>query len=324
MVTRLCNLRCGFCRIWEMDAKGEMTAEEWIRVLERSPRFLWIDLTGGEPTLRPDLREIIAAAIRIHRPWALHFPTNGFLPDRVAPLLEHGRRTRLVVTVSIDGPPALHDRMRGVEGSFERALETLQRARQAPGVTAKAGMTITSENESAIEATVAAIRERIPDFAGEELHINLAQVSGHFYGNSKESFTEATRLSRNAESSTAAATRLRSPSRLAASWLENRYRALLPHFLDSRRCPLPCAAMKASIFIAPDGVVHPCISDARIVGRLRDEEYNLRRLLESETAVRLGKAIAAGDCPHCWTPCEAYPTILEANGLTRRLLRLAR
>jgi hypothetical protein len=149
MVTRLCNLRCGFCRIWEMDAKGEMTAEEWIRVLERSPRFLWIDLTGGEPTLRPDLREIIAAAIRIHRPWALHFPTNGFLPDRVAPLLEHGRRTRLVVTVSIDGPPALHDRMRGVEGSFERALETLQRARQAPGVTAKAGMTITSENESA-------------------------------------------------------------------------------------------------------------------------------------------------------------------------------
>ena len=23
-------------------------------------------------------------------------------------------------------------------------------------------------------------------------------------------------------------------------------------------------------------------------------------------------AIADGDCPHCWTPCEAYPTIIDS------------
>ena len=75
--------------------------------------------------------------------------------------------------------------------------------------------------------------------------------------------------------------------------------------------------MSASCFISPNGDVHPCITDDRVAGNLRRENYDLRRVFASPEADRLRAAIAEGDCPHCWTPCEAYPTIL-ASALGRR------
>ncbi|RMH54709.1 MAG: radical SAM protein, partial [Candidatus Hydrogenedentota bacterium] len=96
-----------------------------------------------------------------------------------------------------------------------------------------------------------------------------------------------------------------------AGTLEKHYRLLLPKFLSTNRCPLPCRSLFASVFVSPTGEVHPCITDDRIVGRLREQNYSLRKILRSTAAERLRHDIAAGNCPHCWTPCEAYPTLIE-------------
>ncbi len=316
-LTYLCNLRCGFCRIWERRPEGEMTAGEWRRVLERSPRFAWIDLTGGEITLREDWEEIAEAAVAIHRPRVLHFPTNGSFPARLAPLEALARKTRLVVTVSIDGPREIHDRMRGVEGSWEKTVESLARIRAMKGVKVKAGMTLCRENEDEVERAVAEIAARVAGFGPEDLHVNLAQVSSHYYGNEAGLFEEARKVPKGARSEASLAGVL-------AGWLENRYRRLLPRYLATRRCPLPCRSLAATVFVSPTGEVHPCITDPRVVGHLRESNHDLAAILESPEAERLRKAIGAGDCPHCWTPCEAYPTIVECSLPARWVLNIAR
>lgn len=315
-LTYLCNLRCGFCHIWERRPEGELSFEEWDRVLVRAPRFLWVDLTGGEPLVRPDFPRILDAVIVRHRPLVVHFPTNGSFPARLPELASRVRGSRLVVTVSIDGPPAVHDRMRGVEGSFARAVESLRTLRTLPGVRSAAGMTLTSENEQEVGATLAALRREIPGFREADLHLNFAQVSAHYYGNSRDDFREAGALPPS---------RLEAwpPSALAQTWLERRYRALLPRFLATRRSPLPCRSLTASVFIGPKGDVHPCITDSRTVGNLRAHNYDLRALLASPSGRELRAAIVRGDCPHCWTPCEAFPTLIDHLPGARALLRSA-
>lgn len=304
-LTYLCNLRCSFCHIWERRPEGELTFEEWDRILAKAPRFLWVDLTGGEPLVRQDFPAILDAVVARHRPLVVHFPTNGSFPGRLTELAARARGSRLVVTVSIDGPPELHDTMRGVAGSFAKATESLRVLRSLPGVQAAAGMTLTSQNEHEVVATTRALSDAVPGFRAEDLHLNFAQISSHYYGNSPADFREATGLPDSPIMPWP-------PSVLARTWLERRYRALLPKFLATRRSPIPCKSLTASVFVGPKGEVHPCITDSRIAGNLRAYDYDLRTLLGSDEARRLRDAVAGGDCPHCWTPCEAFPTLVES------------
>src|SRR5204862_533518 len=62
-VTFWCNYRCTTCNIWKMAPRDELSLDEIRRFFARSGRFLWIDLTGGEVTLRKDFIDICHAVI---------------------------------------------------------------------------------------------------------------------------------------------------------------------------------------------------------------------------------------------------------------------
>ncbi len=70
---------------------------------------------------------------------------------------------KIVVTVSLDGPPEVHDRLKGKKGSWERALETFAALRREKGVEVFLGMTLQRENIDLRHDTIAAVREHIPD-----------------------------------------------------------------------------------------------------------------------------------------------------------------
>src|SRR3989441_9416111 len=77
-VTFWCNYRCQTCNIWKMAPRDELRLEEIQRFFQRSGRFLWVDLTGGEVTLRRDFIDVCHAVIDgCPDLLLLHFPTNG-------------------------------------------------------------------------------------------------------------------------------------------------------------------------------------------------------------------------------------------------------
>ena len=101
-----CNLRCTYCMpaeglVW-LGRDETLTAEE----IERLTRLfvgLGVDeikLTGGEPTVRPDLPDIVARLRSIDAGLDLSMTTNGLLLDRLAAPLRAAGLDR--VTVSLD------------------------------------------------------------------------------------------------------------------------------------------------------------------------------------------------------------------------------
>lgn len=307
-LTYRCNLRCLACRTWAHPSADDLSLREIDSFFERNPFFSWVDLTGGEVALREDLTEIIRAiASRSRRLLLLHFPTNGYLVERVLAAARAALASgppRFIVSVSLDGPPALHDRLRGMEGSFARALETFGRLRREVGAEAYLGMTLHAENFRSVGETLAAVRRCLPWVKPSDLHFNLVHRS-FFYHNEDE-----------------AAPAVGTPKdllsflpRLGGVWrpekfLERRYLGLARRYLATGRCPLPCLSLSSSCFVDPSGTVYPCAGYDRPLGNLRGEEFSLGRLWSSPEVVGLQREIFSGRCPQCWTPCEAYQTIL--------------
>jgi cyclic pyranopterin phosphate synthase len=105
-ITDRCNLRCTYC----MPAEGVewlpkpdvLTADELVRIvaIAVSAGITEVRLTGGEPLLRPDLVDVVAAINALPSAPELSLTTNGMRLGRLAPGLAAAGLRR--VNVSLD------------------------------------------------------------------------------------------------------------------------------------------------------------------------------------------------------------------------------
>jgi MoaA/NifB/PqqE/SkfB family radical SAM enzyme len=308
-VTYRCQYRCATCNIWTRRPDGELTTDEVLAFVARNSDASWLDLTGGEIFLRPDIETVLDAIVRTWRRLVvLHYPTNGFLTDRIvrttAALAGRGP-AQLIVTVSVDGDEVLNDRVRGIRGGFTRQLATFRALRAIHGVRAVIGMTLSRANAGRFESTFDACRAACPDLTIDDFHVNVAQVSDHYYGNAG--------MATGGDAVAADLARYvarRGPAYSPSAWLESRYLRGLSSFMETGTTPEPCHALRSSCFIDPYGVVYPCLSYSRPIGSLRDHGMSLAPLWAAASTRTLQSDISGGDCPQCWTACDAYPTIL--------------
>jgi radical SAM protein with 4Fe4S-binding SPASM domain len=311
-LTYWCQYKCKTCNIWRRKPSDELRTDELIALVRENPNVNWVDLTGGEIFLRPDIDEVFDAIVTGWRRLAiLHFPTNGFQTDRIVRSVERiaGRGpAHMVVTVSLDGDEALNDEIRGIKGGFRRQMETFKALRRIPGISAVLGMTLSTYNVGRFDQTFDACASECPDLTIEDMHLNVAQKSGHYYANAEMDAIAPDTITARAEMTKYR--QRRGPTRSARQWLENAYLENLDAFLQSGQTPMPCHAMRASCFIDPWGVVYPCITYSRPLGRLRDTGMRLDPIWNAAETVQVQGEIWNGQCPQCWTACEAYQSIL--------------
>jgi MoaA/NifB/PqqE/SkfB family radical SAM enzyme len=146
--TRRCNLRCQMCGYLDWWAEtplakqrdGELTTEEWARVIGDVGRFCLITFTGGEVFLRSDFPELLE---RASRRCLASFISNGLLIDQerarhcidVAPR-RLGSSGLYFIGISVDGPGAVHDHIRRVKQGYAtsmHAISALAEARRGTG-----------------------------------------------------------------------------------------------------------------------------------------------------------------------------------------------
>ena len=318
-LTYWCQYRCKTCNIWQRKPTDELTTTELLALVRENPQVAWVDLTGGEIFLRPDIDEVLEAVVTGWRRLAvLHFPTNGFQTDRI---VDSARRiagrgpAKIVVTVSLDGDEQTNDEIRGIKGGFRRQIETFKALRRIAGLHTVFGVTLSAYNLGRFADTFAACAREVPGLTIDDMHLNVAQASAHYYGNDQSPGMvpdpQRARLElqdyRN----------LKRLPRTAAEMLESVYLRYLDAFLLTGQTPMPCHALRASCFIDPWGVVYPCISYSRPVGRLRDTGMRLEPIWNAAATAQLQREIWGGQCPQCWTACEAYQSIL-GNALAGR------
>jgi sulfatase maturation enzyme AslB (radical SAM superfamily) len=131
-VTTLCNLRCKHC-FYSTELNNHkvfMSLEEIKKTVNSLVYPATFTLTGGEPFLRKDIKEIISFIYKKFKgKRAIMICTNGTLHKRIynisKELLEKYNNLQLNIEISIDGMKETHNTIRG-EGSFEKVIETFK------------------------------------------------------------------------------------------------------------------------------------------------------------------------------------------------------
>jgi Fe-coproporphyrin III synthase len=314
-VTHRCQSRCQTCFVWKADPEPELSLDDYRRLFEANRHLCVLTVTGGEPFLREDLVDILAAAAeRCPGLYYVHITTNGLATERVVQgvgeLLSAGLN-RLVVVVSLDGPREIHDRIRGGEGFFDRSVETYRGLRAFVGSGAPfelyAGMTVSHLNLGALDALYQAMRQRIPGFEARELNANLAHRSAHYYRNTQMDLSFQPEA---AEEVFAFFEEHLSERDLSRNWLERCYHRYALEFARTGRCPIRCRAADISVHLDPTGLVYPCHVDSNPIGWLQDHGFSLGALATSPAYREAQRRVRAGECSQCWTPCGAYDSLL--------------
>jgi len=311
-ITYWCNYKCKTCNIWKMKPRDELTTDEIRSFFERSNRFSWIDITGGEISLRKDFVDVCEAAVTNCKSLLmLHYPTNGYLTEQVVRYTKEVAKMRpekLIITISTDGDEAMNDSIRGIEGGYQRQMETFRQLREIDGVEVVLGMTLSADNVDHFPKAFAAAQEQVPGLEYRDFHVNIVN-EGHYLHNASLDLkqkvdTEA--LARETEAYAA----LRGFGLGPVNYLERKYLSQVRRFLETGKTPMRCHALRSSCFIDSFGNVFPCTIYDRKIGNLRESEFDLGRIWKSEETEKVQREIWDYQCPQCWTPCEAYQSIM--------------
>jgi len=122
-----CNLACIGCSKERHTGKlaDRLPLEACLKAVDQSGAPA-VSICGGEPTLYPELRELIDQIIARKR--HIYLCTNGLLLDdkvfaRIAP------HKRLTINVHLDGMRETHDRVCARKGVFDKATAGIQQAK---------------------------------------------------------------------------------------------------------------------------------------------------------------------------------------------------
>jgi MoaA/NifB/PqqE/SkfB family radical SAM enzyme len=129
-VTLRCNARCGFCDYWQTEP-GARTDE--VADFAAAARFfdpLMITFTGGEPTIRRDLEDLVRGVSEAVRLKYITLITHGGMltVDRAQSLWSSGVNQ---FNISLDYLDARHDAARGIPGLARKVLDTVDQMRGA-------------------------------------------------------------------------------------------------------------------------------------------------------------------------------------------------
>ena len=119
ITTFRCNAQCNMCNIWKFQTKPseEIDASYY----EKLPAGLRINITGGEPTLRPDIDKIFE--ILYPKSSLLELSTNGYNTAKIVELAN--KYPNILIRVSVEGLPKINDAKRGIKDGFDHALRTI-------------------------------------------------------------------------------------------------------------------------------------------------------------------------------------------------------
>jgi Fe-coproporphyrin III synthase len=305
-----CNCRCAMCDIWKEKNASALSRHDVERLLPDLARLgtRRVVLSGGEPLMHPDLFGLVRPLREVGM--GLTLLSSGLLLERFASEIA---ATFDDVVVSLDGPAAVHDAIRGVPGAFARLRRGVAALRGGSPVPSLSGRcTVQKENLSRLRETVAAAREigldRVSFLAADTTSAAFGRAAGWTPQSRDRVVPNAAGLSELAEE----IDRLEAgcgddlASGFVAESAAKLRSRLLGHF---RACageaPFPAATCNApwvSAVVESDLSVRPCFFHPPY-GRLGDD--GLGPVLNGEAALGFRRALDVATDPVCLRcPCR--------------------
>lgn len=277
-----CDSKCTTCSIWKLPLgdRKELSIEE-IDKFSKSNYFKnveYITLSGGEPTRRDDLPDIFRI-LHANIPKAtISITMHGMQPERsermVRQIVRESPNLRFgTVGLSINGPADIHDMTRGIQGAFEKTIETYDRIKNL--VPCRFSFTFCKDNVEYFKWVREFAQEK-----GTSAYICWTVMNDRFrvseedlvfwrpgmekllsdYAYGEGIFPKTLQGVKN--------NILRLPPGITLSYLYD-------HIINEYK--MPCYAGTQIIHVDPFGDVYPCnfkLSEDRIIGNLRNNSFD--------------------------------------------------
>jgi len=182
-INSICNMKCEHCFYWTaLNKRDDLSFEEIVALSESLGRIENLNLSGGEPFLRPEFAEICRQFIRKNGVRQIYVPTNGYFTDKtvaaITKVLEDPDIQFFVAELSLDGMPEFHDKFRVARHAFRKAMETYEALAKLqesdPRLRIHSISTATQVNIDEIRKLTTYLYERCPKMD----HHNLAVIRG--------------------------------------------------------------------------------------------------------------------------------------------------
>ena len=315
-VSYRCNSRCKTCNVWQRP-NDDFTLEEYEKTFASVGRAAyWFTFSGGEPTLRKDLPEMIGLAYKYCRPGVINIPTNGIqdkiIPGRIEKVLQAAPTSDVIVNLSLDGVGEKHDQVRGVKGNFERAMRTYAGLKELKGryknFTLGVHTVISNFNIDEFDNIHSFVRNElqpdnfISEIAEERVELDTVGMGITPPVSKYQPVIEGLQQDiRTAEYDGTI-------ERITQSF-RDRYYDIVKRTLTEKRQIIPCLAGVASAQIAPNGDVWTCCIRAESVGNLREHNYDFGSVWNTPKANDMRRSIKAGEC-YCPLANASYTNML--------------
>jgi len=290
-LTYRCDARCEMCNIWQLKPQEFLSVDDYAKV----PSTLKdINVSGGEAFMRKDVVDIVKVIHqKCHDP-RIVVSTNGFRTEQIVSAMEELRRAipEIGVGVSLDGIGETHNRIRGIKDAYERATATLRQLGERGFTNVRIGFTAMNENVHEMR--------QVYDLAcemGFQFTTAVAQNSEIYFS------TQVNQEVADAQLYDALGYVMKSEllSYHPKRWMRAYFESGTLTFNRDKKRMLECRAGIEFFYLAPEGVVYPCLTIPSPMGDLK--EHTFEEVWESEQADRVRAEIKG--CEECWMICTA-------------------
>jgi MoaA/NifB/PqqE/SkfB family radical SAM enzyme len=307
-INSLCNMKCEHCFYWQqLNQPTDLSLDEIVALSEELGPIENLNLSGGEPFLRPEFVAICRQFVRRNGVKEIYVPTNGYFTERtveaVRGVLRDSPLALFAVELSLDGMPAFHDEFRKTRHSFRKAMETYDALAQLQQEDARlqihAISTATAWNMAEIRLLTTFLYDRCPQMT----HHNLAIIRGDrknptLKGPALQEYRDLYEYVR----------RLWSPRE------RGRYGAIVEPMLqwaklraaEREQQYVPCRAGVLSAVVHANGDVGVC-EQRPPLGNLRERSF--MTIWRSQVAGQIRRSIRAKEC-YCTNEIFMWPSII--------------
>ena len=292
IVTYRCNAKCTMCNRYKVPSKPE--EEISIETIRKLPEMYFTNITGGEPFIREDLKDIVRDLYK--KSDRIVISTNGFFTDRIVDLCKEF--PQIGIRISIEGLEQTNNEIRGLEDGFNRGYTTLKTLVDMGMKDVGFGMTVQDKNAPDLVALYDISDELGMEFATASLH------NSFYFVESNNIIHDRLMVAENFETLINKLLESNSPKK----WFRAYFNHGLINYIFSQKRLLQCDMSFDTFFIDPYGDVMPCngTKEKEVMGNLNEQSWD--ELWESEQAEVVRKKVRCCD-RNCWMIGSVSPAM---------------
>ena len=292
IVTYRCNARCSMCNRY----KCPSTPEEEISVetIKKLPEMYFTNITGGEPFIRTDLKEIVRELYK--KSDRIVISTNGFFTDRIVELCKEF--PNIGIRISIEGLEETNNKIRGLDDGFNRGYTTLQKLVEMGMKDVGFGMTVQDANAKDLVPLYELSNKMNMEFATASLH------NSFYFVEAKNIINDRPAVAAEFENLVNELLKSNQPKK----WFRAYFNHGLINYIYGQKRLLPCDMAFDTFFIDPYGDVMPCngTKEKEVMGNLNEQSWD--ELWNSEQAEKVRKKVRCCD-RQCWMIGSVSPAM---------------